>query len=505
MASYLPYHELDAVSLLIFSSFLLLLNIVGWTLDLLMSCGLVTQIFIGVGWGIPGGNWLTESAQKTIMQLGYIGLLLMVYEGGLDTPFKVMKANFVISLTIALTGIALPIAASFLLLPIVNASPVAAFSAGAALCSTSLGTVLTILASAGLKSTKIGVVLTSSAVIDDIAGLIMMQVVSNLGDGEFTAAIVIRPVFVSFGLIIVVGIFCYFLLLPLSLRVISCLSSAGLKLSKVSVQRAIFVMHTFILLGLVVAAIYAGASSLTAAYVTGAAISWWDTELSRLRKVTSNEESEIVFYFSCSEKLSAQNEEMDECSVYNVKSNNIKSLPYVTGARIFEKYYSQPLLKILKPFFFASIGFSIPVRDMFHAELVWRGIIYSLLMFLSKFVCGIWILLQSYMNSYKEKQNHTVKGSVHGGILLGLAMVPRGEIGFLIASLAESKKVFSSSGGNEGVSDVYVVVTWAIVLCTFIGPILVGGLVKLLERGDTNEYKSSSNMLGIWGKRSHVE
>ena len=77
----LPYHEPDIVSILVLSSFLLLLNIVNWSLDRLVYCGLIGQILVGIAWGLPGAGWLELDVQHTVLQLGYIGLILLVYEG----------------------------------------------------------------------------------------------------------------------------------------------------------------------------------------------------------------------------------------------------------------------------------------------------------------------------------------------------------------------------------------------------------------------------------------
>lgn len=81
VAAALPYREPDIVTILIFAAFLLLLTIANYALDRLLYCGLVGQILLGVAWGVPGANWLTREAQDTIMQLGYLGLILIVYEG----------------------------------------------------------------------------------------------------------------------------------------------------------------------------------------------------------------------------------------------------------------------------------------------------------------------------------------------------------------------------------------------------------------------------------------
>ena len=96
--------------------------------------------------------------------------------------------------------------------------------------------------------------------------------------------------------------------------------------------------------------------------------------------------------------------------------------PHVTGLEVFEKFYSQPLGRILRPIFFATVGFSIPITQMFTGRLLWRGLVYSVLMAISKLVCCLWLLR---VKSRSKTNNYAVP-------LLGLSMVPRGEIGFLV-------------------------------------------------------------------------
>jgi hypothetical protein len=77
-------------------------------------------------------------------------------------------------------------------------------------------------------------------------------------------------------------------------------------------------------------------------------------------------------------------------------------------------------------------------------------------------------------------------------------MVSRGEIGFLISSVAEANEVFGAGGNMEE----FLVVTWAILLCTLIGPVTVGLLVKRVKRLQQAERKKSNGQedpLGIWG------
>lgn len=74
-------------------------------------------------------------------------------------------------------------------------------------------------------------------------------------------------------------------------------------------------------------------------------------------------------------------------------------------------------------------------------------------------------------------------------------MVARGEIGFLVSSLAEKNGIF----GEEANGQLFLTVTWAILLCTVIGPTCVGTMIRRLKR--LSEGKSSGgerDVLGVW-------
>jgi hypothetical protein len=83
-------------------------------------------------------------------------------------------------------------------------------------------------------------------------------------------------------------------------------------------------------------------------------------------------------------------------------------------------------------------------------------------------------------------------------------MCARGEIGFLISGVAESRGVFSASGeASDEPTDIFLVVTWAIVLCTIIGPLGVGLSVrrvkKLQARKNKQQEGAGRDVLGVWG------
>lgn len=86
-AASLPYHEPGIQQILILVSFLLLLNVINAVLDRVLYCGLLGQVLIGISWGTPGAKWLSTEVEQVIVQLGYLGLILLVYEG-LSMPFR---------------------------------------------------------------------------------------------------------------------------------------------------------------------------------------------------------------------------------------------------------------------------------------------------------------------------------------------------------------------------------------------------------------------------------
>ncbi|EGP92457.1 uncharacterized protein MYCGRDRAFT_30018, partial [Zymoseptoria tritici IPO323] len=510
-AAALPYHEPGIVTILILSSFLILSNVVNWIFDRLLFCGLIGQIAIGVAWGTPGGNWLSLEIQDAIVQFGYLGLIVLVYEGGLQTDLNTLRSNLFLASLVAIIGIGTPMALSFTLQGFMNITPVQAFAAGAALCSTSLGTTFTILATSGLNQSRLGVVLSSAAMMDDVVGLVMSGIIASLGQSSdnFSAIIVIRPVFVSIAFAVLLPVICAFIVKPLTkvcYKLITKRRDSKLH-TTLTTEGAAFCLHVAVLTALITGAIYAGTSGLFAAYLAGASISWWDALCTELRD--SNSRSTVIrdeTADSTSQDNSAEPKEPVSKTSSSQTSPSTTSPPptshaHLHGTAIFTKHISPALHSILQPFFFASIGFSIPISQMFTPSILWRGIVYSILMVLAKLFCGLCLIRFSGPSSPGNRIPKPM--SLYPATMLGFAMVARGEIGFLISAIAESKGVFGDvRGEGSGSSELFLVVTWAILLCTLLGPIVVGTMVKRIKRLQAAEREKRTGRedpLGIWG------
>ena len=324
----LPYHDPPIKTILVLSSFLLLSNAVNYILDYLLYCGLVGQVLIGVTFGVPGAEWLDEGTEKVIVQLGYLGLIFLVYEGGLKTNFKTLKANAAISTLVALTGICLPIAFAFCLQSLASATSLQAFAAGAALCSTSLGTTMSILSSSGLTDTSLGTVLTSAAMMDDVVGLVLVQVISKvgLGSSSFHAISVVRPVVVSIGLALFVLLTCLYLVKPFSSLIGNHGLSAVMRAFQKHPDEAAVLAHAALLFGSVAAASYAGSSNLIAAYLAGASISWYYSEVDQPGDVQNDELTNVTRTMSSGLEQQPGN---SQCNISKFKNGDLLTISQI--------------------------------------------------------------------------------------------------------------------------------------------------------------------------------
>ncbi|KAJ1326153.1 cation:proton antiporter [Microdochium nivale] len=668
-AASLPYHEPSISQILVMISFLLVLNGVGSVIDRVLYCGLIGQVLVGIAWGTPGAQWLastlassTAAFEHVVVQLGYLGLILLVYEGGVSTSIAALKANMLLAIAVAATGVAAPMGLSFALGPLVRATPLQCFAAGAALCSTSLGTTFSVLSTSGLSATKLGSVLSTAAMMDDVLGLVMVQIVSSLGSSaggstnsssvSINPATILRPVLVSIAFAVMIPLANRYLLRP-AMRYLDDKEEEAFKQQQqeprqeggsrgrtrvvfgiLATKEGALVIQTALLLGLVAAAAYAGASVLLAAYLAGVMVCWWDAERES-RRQTSLLSSSSQPQPSNSAATPDENERtLDGVSLAANTERPPRKKSEHTGIAIYEHYYGPAVNRILKPFFFASIGFSIPITKMFSGPIVWRGLVYTILMILAKVLCGLWLVriprrnnragrrsgrLSSILDAvksffttrlrkataavmvvaaaanpraagkmskssqavaptapfesgttaadtktslfcssppsstpdcraagsaatqggadgnemvtmssllassadgpaavaisspssppivpsspasraekeHKKQQSPAKPVSLYPAAIISSAMTARGEIGFLISAVAESKGIFSSpqaravagpppssSAGGEP-SEMFLVATWAIVLCTIVGPLVLGILVRRVKR-----------------------
>jgi Kef-type K+ transport system membrane component KefB len=527
-------------TLLTLSSFLFLINIAEALFTYLIRAGLIGPLVIGVVFGPQAANILPEPVHITFITLGYIGLLLLVFEAGLSTNVSLLFTNIFLSVVVALTGILLPIAISIVLLHFgYGYSVLQAFAAGSALCSTSLGTTLALL-KPELRQTRTGTVLLSAALLDDIAGLVMAAIIAKISASNQVSSfipwqIIVRPILVSLGFAFGTPLLAY--VVGLLSKTYPLRAKWKYRLHTGPIQ---FFIIFLVLVGFVASAQYAGTSELFGAYLAGAF----------LTHIFGSPRPESHFHLETFNDSSPTTRSMSE-------HDNLVPLKLYIPHTAFTTYLLPSLQTLLSPIFFASMGTALPIRSLGSVDgshrVVWRGLVYSLFMVLAKATVGAWMLIwpdAEYQRGWcgngkpskSKKKNDGGGGKEIGSVnphpraasshspdsaaatqsdspsphvpmihpnhpdtftcnplphhvnlapsqprcptlsrtrsafLLGLAMVARGEIALIVAQLARPLLVGSSS--TTQTSEPFAVVIWAILVTTVGGAVAVGWLLK---------------------------
>lgn len=480
---FLQYHEPKIVDILIVISFFTFLSVAEYASSKVIRAGIIGPIIVGIIYGRPVGNILHEDWQETFLYLGYIGLIIIIFEGGLTARLDLLRENFILSLLGAATGVILPISLSYLLLYLgFGYGAVETFIIGAALSATSLGTTFAVIAGASksvdLSQTRVGAVLVSAAVIDDVTGLVMSSVIHDLGtlqsgSGPSLGWLIGRPIVASAAMAIFTPVLSKYLFGPIFRKYIERRFAKLDHLSNI-------VLMVLVLCAFVSIAAYAGTSVLFGAFLAGAFVSYLPS---------NHPDGPFVV-------LSREEGEREKH----------KSPTFV---HTFELYLLDAQQYVLEPLFFASIGFAIPFVQLWTGEAIWKGVVYTLLMLMAKFIVGaciplveLWRPSQSPPSSNASEQTEqaeleananpekpdvprtaAAKRALPPAFLLGLAMVARGEIGLLIVEIGYNNTDYVSESG-------FLTAIWAILLNTIMGPMAVGVLVK---------FKGAQIGSGAWG------
>ncbi|KAB8234021.1 cation:proton antiporter [Aspergillus alliaceus] len=456
---FLPYHEPGIVQILIIVSFFFFLSLAEWASAKVFRAGVIGQIAVGIIYGVPLANILEKDWQQTFLALGYVGLILIIFEGGLGARIDLLKENLVVSTLGAATGVCFPIGLSYLLLYLgYGYGAVETFIIGAALSATSLGTTFAVISSASktvdLAQTRVGSVLVSAAVIDDVVGLVLSSIISDLSKLSNSDAnlgwIIGRPIVASAGMAIVTPLVTKFIFAPFFRKWIEYHFARYDHISNI-------ILMTLVLCAFISIAAYTGTSVLFGAFLAGTFLSYLPSKRpDGPFVVMSREEGE-------------KNEDKSPTFIHTFEA-------YLLGVQAY----------LMEPLFFASIGFAIPFVELWTGKRIWRGVLFTLLMVVAKFVVGLWIPLWKVLPT-KTKADKKSKeprpasdvpaetpkdnATILSALLLGSAMVARGEIGLLIIEIGYNSTAYVSEEG-------FITGVWAILLNTIIGPVTVGLLVK---------------------------
>lgn len=117
-----------------------------------------------------------------ILLIAEIGVLLLLFEVGLETDLGELLRVGGPAMTVAVVGMALPFAGGYLLSRMAGFPALTAIFVGAALTATSIGITSRVLSDLGALGSREGQIILGAAVADDVLGLVVLAVVSRIAD-----------------------------------------------------------------------------------------------------------------------------------------------------------------------------------------------------------------------------------------------------------------------------------------------------------------------------------
>lgn len=146
---------------------------------------------------------IVDSGNAMIHLLAELGVILLLFQIGLETDLKRLISVGPASAVVALTGVAVPFLGGYFVADALGMGTMPAVVAGAALTATSVGITARVLSDLGRLQEPESQIVLGAAVIDDVVGLIILAVVSQvIGGAELTAGSVLTTTGLAFGFLI---------------------------------------------------------------------------------------------------------------------------------------------------------------------------------------------------------------------------------------------------------------------------------------------------------------
>ncbi|MEO6067714.1 MAG: cation:proton antiporter [Gemmatimonadales bacterium] len=365
------------------------------------------ELLVGVVLGSSVLGWLPPAATDGYVILHFLaelGVVLLLFEIGLETDLREMFRVGPAALAVAAVGLTVPFALGYLFwtygphtqVPSTVPLAAAAIFVGATLTATSVGITARVLSDLGQMASIEARIIVGAAVIDDVLGLVILGVVSSLASGGVvTTGGVIRSLMVAIGFLVVAVV--------VGLRLAPLLFEASAKLRSREVVVVFAVAFCLLLAGL---ADRAGSALIIGAFAAGIVLSG--------------------------------------TGQFRVIEDRIK-----------------PVASILTPVFFVMVGASVDIRLLDPARpgaggVLWAAFALTLLAVLGKVVAG-WAAPWS---SFRR-------------VVVGVGMIPRGEVGLIFAEIGRRTGVLGA--------ELFNAVLIMVLVTTFLAPILLKKIVRPVE------------------------
>lgn len=190
---------MDLWGLIAVATLLFVIYAMGRLVEAMRGPGLVGEIIAGAILGPHCVGLITERYAESLSLLGYMGLLLLVFEGGLTIDIEMLKTVGAKSFMVAFSGTLIPVLLGWGLMVLLGFQTIEAFASGTALSATAIGFALRLLQENGISQTPQGQLITAAAMIDDVLSLVVLAVL-KAAHTEPSIWHFVRPVIASLGI-----------------------------------------------------------------------------------------------------------------------------------------------------------------------------------------------------------------------------------------------------------------------------------------------------------------
>ncbi len=437
-------HETHAgpAALFLFTVFLLLAARFGALVERAKQPAVLGELLAGVGVGalflVPGFPW--PEAMRTdgfLHLLAEFGVILLLFKAGLESNVAQMRAVGARALLVALVGVFLPFFGGWATSTILFADAPAILHVfiGATFTATSVGITARVFADLAFSNAKEAKIVLGAAVIDDVLGLIVLAVVAGMAQN----AGAVDPWAVGKTALAAVGFLAGAVLLgsliakPIGTALSRVHEGVGMKMA----------FALFFCVAFAHAASFAGLAPIVGAFAAGLVLD--NVHFARFRRP---ELSVKLRAWARALRGSAHHptaQAMEE-EAERAEHKHVEDL--VEGVAAF-----------FVPIFFVYTGMQVDVRAFLDPGVLGTGLLLSAVACFGKATAG-W-----------------AAGRGSDPLIVGIGMVPRGEVGLIFAGLGKQLGVV-----NERTFAILLVV---IILTTLVTPPVLGWLIRRKQVRDT--------------------
>lgn len=383
--------------------------------QLIMGMALAAIGYMGVG-------FIDDIVQEpTISFLSSLGAALLLFSIGLESNLTELGKVGVRALVVASVGVAVPfILGSWVLGPILfgHESSSARLFIGASLVATSIGITASVFRGLNITRTRAAQTVLGAAVVDDVFGLIILAVVAAIASGgEASVSMVAELVLKAFGFLAIAIVLGRIVAEPASRFFRKISGSEGMLLS-VAIGFALVFGYLAELFDM---------EPIIGAFAAGLVLDGINFR--------NYEEPSVV-------REIRRVESTDESTKVNITT----ILDHHKHMQVEDLVGT--LNHVFVPIFFVYTGMMIDIGSLLKPDLYVTALIVSVVAVLAKMVSGL-----------------AAAGSPTEKLMVGISMVPRGEVGLIFAATGKGLGVLSD--------DLFSIIIITIVVTTLIAPPLV--------------------------------